>query len=338
MDRKGLRPLLLILLLALCLLLTGCRTRITGSGQGDIAAPAAGGAAAGDLQGDQSADMAASAEPGDTEENTDPDGGEPGDRARENPEAPRKEYDPDAPAEIVPGTDRLLHGPGEGSGMSAAGEEEDTAASRLNDGAQETATQVVAAQEAERMGEDPDAEAADSALTYYTVLLQDRMGSLFECQRANVYWETAQDHVTVHKTSPEHALILQSGAYDVSSRLLPENLLVDDGWVVRKNPQVIVKVVDGAELARSAEAVYRGLLAREGWGGTDAVRSGQVLLLSGELLEAPWLQTAAMLLIAKTANPSLFEDVDADTVLQMLAQEATGSLPAGVYYYTGKEI
>ena len=80
------------------------------------------------------------------------------------------------------------------------------------------------------MGEDPDAEAADSALTYYTVLLQDRMGSLFECQRANVYWETAQDHVTVHKTSPEHALILQSGAYDVSSRLLPENLLVDDGW------------------------------------------------------------------------------------------------------------
>ena len=97
-------------------------------------------------------------------------------------------------------------------------------------------------------------------------------------------------------------------------------------------------MVDGAELARSAEAVYRGLLAREGWGGTDAVRSGQVLLLSGELLEAPWLQTAAMLLIAKTANPSLFEDVDADTVLQMLAQEATGSLPAGVYYYTGKEI
>ena len=45
------------------------------------------------------------------------------------------------------------------------------------------------------------------------------------------------------------------------------------------------------------------------------------------------LQTAAMVLIAKTANPDLFADVDADNMLQMLAEEATGTLPAGTYYY-----
>ena len=43
---------------------------------------------------------------------------------------------------------------------------------------------------------------------------------------------------------------------------------------------------------------------------------------------------AAMIIIAKTASPALFDDVDADKMLEMLAEEATGSLPAGIYYYT----
>ncbi|MBQ8953046.1 MAG: hypothetical protein IJ048_02930, partial [Clostridia bacterium] len=270
-------------------------------------------------------------------------GGEAGGSTKENPDAPRKEYDENAPAEIVPGRERLLHGEGEGNGAPAPQEEAAESASRLDEGAEETATQTVAAQEAEQAGVSEDAEAADSSMTYFTVLLQDRLGSLFECQRANVYWETAEDHVTIFKTSPEHQLILNAGAYDVSARLLQENLRVDDGWVARKNPGVVVKVVDGGALGSgvsspgAAKAIRQGLLAREGWASMDAVRGGRVLLLSQELLEAPYLQTAAMLMIAKTANASLFADVDLSEALQMLAEEATGTLPTGIYYYTGEE-
>lgn len=53
------------------------------------------------------------------------------------------------------------------------------------------------------------------------------------------------------------------------------------------------------------------------------------------MLDAPYMRLAAMLLIAKTSNPPLFEDVDAASMLTMLAEEATGSIPAGVYYYVG---
>ena len=265
--------------------------------------------------------------------------GEPGGRTRENPDASRKEYDENAPAEIVPGTDHLLHAAGEGPGAPAANDEAGIGANQLNERAEETATQTVAAEEAGRTGVSEDADAADSALTYFTVLLQDRMGSLFECQRQNVYWETARDHVTVHKTSPEHTLILNAGCYDVSARLLPENLSVDDGWVARKNPGVIVKIVDGGILGggvgsgRAAKAVYETLRSREGWAAVDAVKNRRVLLLSGELLQTPSLQTAAMVMIAKTANPDLFADVDPDNMLRMLMEEATGTLPTGVYYY-----
>ena len=47
-------------------------------------------------------------------------------------------------------------------------------------------------------------------------------------------------------------------------------------------------------------------------------------------------QTAAMLMIAKTANPELYEDVDVDQALQGLIEEATGSIPDGIYYYNGQ--
>ena len=62
-------------------------------------------------------------------------------------------------------------------------------------------TRVVAAQEAEQVGVAEDAEEADSAMTYFTVLLRDRLDALYECQRLKVYWETAEDHVTIFKTS-----------------------------------------------------------------------------------------------------------------------------------------
>ena len=330
MDMKGKRILLAALILSLAMLLCGCRIRTHGSPE--TIRPDADDRQTDDtIQGEMLSPEAERTEDGES--------GEAGSQTRENPEASRKEYDENAPAEIVPGTEHLLHEAGEGNGSSAANEESEETANQVNDRAEDTAVRTAAAEAAEQKGVSEDADAADSALTYYTVLLQDRMGSLFECQRLNVYWETDQDYVTIHKSSPEHQLILNAGCYDVSARLLPENLQVDNGWVIRKNPGVIVKIVDSSILGsgvgsdRTARAVYESLRNREGWAAVDAVRNRRILLLSRELLEAPYLQTAAMVLIAGTANPSLFEDTDPDRMLEMLTEEATGALPSGIRYY-----
>ncbi|MBR2571716.1 MAG: hypothetical protein IKE30_06255 [Clostridia bacterium] len=326
---------LLLALLILCLSLSGCRTRVVENGRapGNREAAAAGRESRGGKPADDGAQEA------ETGEET---GEEAGGRTRENPEAARKEYDEKAPAEMVSGTERTVHGEGEGSGASVEREDADEAVARLRETAQEDITQTVAADRAEKMGVSEDAREADSAMTYFTLLLQDRMGSLFECQRRYVYWETAEDHVTVFKTSAEHSLILNAGAYDVSARLLPENLRVDDGWVARKNPGVIVKAVGrsvlgtGVSSVSAAKKVYGGLLGRNGWEAVDAVQNGRVLLLSEELLETPHLQVAAMLMVAKTSNPELFADVDTAKALEMLSEEATGSIPAGIYCYDGR--
>ena len=336
------RVLLLVLVTGLMLFLSACRVRTNGGGPDQSVSTAAGNnAQAGDAE-DTAGTGAVS---GKTQEDGETDrqkNGESGARTKENPDASRKEYDENAPVEIVPGTGRLLYGAGEDNNAGAASDDAQTTGAFLDDQAEEPAIQSVAARETENKGVSEDADQADSAMTYFTVLLEDRGGSLYECQRVNLYWETTEDYVTVHKSSAVHSLILNAGVYDVSARLLPENLRVDDGWVVRKNPQVIVKVVDSSILggavssSAAAKAVYRELSLREGWSGIDAVRNHQVLILSQELMDAPYLQTAAMLMIAKTANPDLYADVDLQQALQMLAEEATGAVPYGIYYYSGE--
>jgi hypothetical protein len=191
------------------------------------------------------------------------------------------------------------------------------------------------AEEADRLGADEDAEAADSVLTYYLTLLSDRVGPLFECKRLNVYWETAADHTTVFKSSPEHDLILQAGAYDVSARLLEENLAVDDGWVLRKDPDAVVKVVEGGALDGLAAAALCGeLAAREDWAEIGAIREGRILILSGALLDTQAGRTAAAVYLAKLLYPEQMADVDADAALRDLTAEAAGGALAGLYAYS----
>ncbi len=325
----------------MCALLCGCRVRTTGARSrsaapgGEVQGQAAGGA-------DDGGEALFPEEAGPPEEDSVREDAQPGDDARENPESSRKTFDENAGAEVAPGSERTLHDQGEGNGAFPENEEAGEAVSRLNEGAAQTASRTVAAPNAERMGVSKDANEADSAMTYYTVLLKDRLDSLYECQRLTAYWETAEDHVTVYRTSQEHQLLLDAGCYDAAARLLPENLRVDDGWIARKNPGIVVKMVGGSVLGgtvfsdAAARGVYESLLARPEWGALDAVRNRRVLLLSEELLETPWLRTAAALMIAKTAAPSLFEDVEPDATLNMLAEEATGALPAGLFYYAGQ--
>ncbi|MBQ9210325.1 MAG: hypothetical protein IJ153_01365 [Clostridia bacterium] len=341
MSKKNI--LLLALLLGLLLAMTGCRTREMGRESPEAAAltgveTKGPGEEMGELEKVEAAETEASGEGesstlGETEKSKA--------KTKENPEASRKEYGEQASAEILPGAEHPLESQGEGAGAPFQAEEAPASGDQTDDEAEQAATQTVAALEADQRGVDPEGEEADSALTYYTVLLAERMGSLFECKRVNVYWETAEDHVTVFKTSPEHVLILNAGAYDVSSRLLAENLKVDDGWVARKNPEVIVKMVDGSVLGSGvyseggARALCKSLARRAGWSEISAVRDGKILLLSEELMGAPYLQMVAMLAIAKASQPELMGDVDLAEALEQLWEEATGSLPAGIYYYQG---
>ena len=245
----------------------------------------------------------------------------------------RREYAPDASGELTPDAETPLSVPTEGPAETAApAEGEGTPTNTESEGGENTATETVSADEAGELGVDPTGEVADSMQTYYLTLLDSRLGDLFECKRLYVYWETDEDHRTVYKTSLEHRLILGAGAYDVSAKLLEENLTVDDGWVCRKNPDVIVKVVSGGALdTGAAQALCSELAARSDWGEIGAVREKRVLVLSGRLLDTQAGQVAAMVFLAKLMYPEQMEDVDAAEALRELTEEASGSAYMGTY-------
>ena len=193
-------------------------------------------------------------------------------------------------------------------------------------------TETVPAEEADQLGTDEDGETADSMQTYYLTLLDSRLGALFECKRLYVYWETAEEYRTVLNGSREHQIILGAGAYDVSSKLLAENLTVDAGWVSRKNPDVIVKAVDRASLEQGA-AICQELAGRPEWAGIAAVQQGHVLLIAEDLLNTQAGQIGAMLYLAKLMYPDQMTDVDPDEALRALTEEASGTAASGRYVY-----
>ena len=128
------------LLLILCLAVSGCRTRTVISGQtgADESENPAGKSAlslSGVLPADETDDSGAEQEKNEAS----------GEQTKENPEASRKEYDESRPAEILPGTERTVHGAGEGGGSAASGEDTERMAAKLSEDAEKPATQTVLA-------------------------------------------------------------------------------------------------------------------------------------------------------------------------------------------------
>ena len=121
----------------------------------------------------------------------------------------------------------------------------------------------------------------------------------------------------------------------MSAKLLAENLIVDDGWVARKNPDAIVKVTDSGALdAPTAAALCDALAARPEWSGIQALQTHRVLVLSQRLLETQAGRTAAMVYLAKLMYPEQLADVDADEALRALTEEADGMAWLGQYAYS----
>lgn len=327
-----------ILALLLVIALTGCRSRTSVAvlpGAMEVPDNSAAGSAASDPQQDPSGE-----EP---EEQPDPaqTSADPETPTEEDPNAERKSYSDEADAELTAGAENRLTVQ-QGSGAPAPRPDDAAAGGGAQTApeADHTATETVPADQAEQTGASEDGETAESSLLYYQTLLQDRLDSLFECQRLNVYWEDTEAYTTIHKSSQEHQLILAAGAYDVAAKLAEGDLNVDSGWVQRKNPGAVVKVVPGSVLgggvqsSAQAQALREELLARSGWSEMEAVQKGRVVLLSEELLYTQAGRTAAEVYLAKALYPALFEDTDADEALRALEEESGGTA-SGLFFFAG---
>lgn len=172
-----------------------------------------------------------------------------------------------------------------------------------------------------------------------TEYLDAGLGSMYECQKGYVYLETTDDFTTINRSDARHRLILDAGGYNCGDKLLDNALTVDAGWVLRKNPAVMVKCVGsdvlGSGVSDSAAAAvgYAEFVGREGFDGASAVINGRVLLLSDELFATDEGRLLAKLLIARELYPTLFGEGDIDNFMAEIRDGGGQDFTVGVYAY-----
>ncbi|MDO4542540.1 MAG: hypothetical protein Q4C00_06925 [Bacillota bacterium] len=166
----------------------------------------------------------------------------------------------------------------------------------------------------------------------YQKLLNDGIGSLYECKKGYVYFEDIADYTTVGHSSEEHKIIVYSGCYNVGESLTGNYQTVNDDWVISKNPSVIVKCVDSSILGQDitdttqAQSVHAGIMSRPGWNGVQGVLENNILIVSKQLLDSKEGQLAIKMHIAKEAYPTLFTNIDMTTICNDLLGDTSGSI------------
>ena len=173
----------------------------------------------------------------------------------------------------------------------------------------------------------------------YTTLLSSGLGSLYECEKGYIYYERVTDYQTVNRSSAEHSLIVESGGYNVAEKLSGDALTVDSGWILRKNPTVIVKCVGAGVLGGGitssgrAETVANEILTRPGLEISSSVINRSVVLISEELLSSDDGRLLAKLYIANAMYPSLFSEVELAEFYELIKASGGVDFTTGLFHY-----
>ena len=170
------------------------------------------------------------------------------------------------------------------------------------------------------------------------LFLRMGLGSLYECEKGNVYLETGTPYVTASRTSSLHGLITDAGGYNIAEKLQGNAPVVETDWVVRKNPNVIVKFTDalgaGVTSAAAAQAEIALLSSRPGWEAINAIVNRRIVVLSNELLASDEGRLLAKLYIAEAMYPVLFASKSVSSIAAELEAAGGRRFTNGLYAYS----
>lgn len=167
--------------------------------------------------------------------------------------------------------------------------------------------------------EDKEQEEAPihTAVEIYQELMAANNAELYECQRLQVYFELESEFASVTRDDYRHVLIEKAGGYNIAEIKYSE---ITADWVDRKQPQIIVKVVDSSVLGSgvydtsAADSKLSEILYREGFEGLPAVTSATIVAISNELFDSKEGQVLAELYMAKAMYPAIYGDYNLEDV------------------------
>ena len=155
--------------------------------------------------------------------------------------------------------------------------------------------------------------------------IKSRTEELSEDEKPLVYLEGYTDYSTCSCGSPDHAMCIMAGGVNIASDLIgsryPEYPKVDSEWVLTQNPDIIIKQASRtyASLGYSEDnpmgikKIREKILERPELANIAAVKNGSVYLVPSDISREPEF-VVAVAYMAKWFHPSLFEDLDPETI------------------------
>ena len=170
-------------------------------------------------------------------------------------------------------------------------------------------------------------------------LIKERVEDLTDEQKPRVYWDGYKDYQTIGSTSPNHDNIIMCGGINIFADLPTSYPTIDSEAVIERNPQVILKWVSitrcpiGYDVTNTGplEELRQDVMSRPGWDHTDAVKNGQVYLLSSRTVSTH--SCVLLSYMAKWFHPELFEDIDPVDIHREWIERFLGIEYKGVYAY-----
>lgn len=191
------------------------------------------------------------------------------------------------------------------------------------------------------LGSEEVAADFNSFVKKYVDIINDRIGSLSEEEKVNVYFEGYSDYKTVGKGSGGQELLDTACVKNIVGDRNEEYPEVSDEWILEKNPQVIIKVVGGSKNilgfgindSSKAKETYNSLIKRTGWSNLDAVKNNKVYILDNSTTLSAQGSIVGALRIAKNCYPDKFKDINVEDVHKELYSRFYGMDLEGIFAY-----
>lgn len=175
----------------------------------------------------------------------------------------------------------------------------------------------------------------------YRQLIESRVKDIKQADKATVYFEGYGDYATVAKGSGGDELVNMSGGINIAGQENMKYPKVSAEWVLKKNPQVIVKMIssnnrvmgEGYTDRAAVQAVYDKLIARIGWSELTAVKKNKVVLLASDIGTTPEGSIIGMLYMAKAMYPDKFMDIDPYEIYRQMKKEFYHVETKGIVVY-----
>ena len=127
--------------------------------------------------------------------------------------------------------------------------------------------------------------------------------------KKSVYIEFA-DFTAMGADSGNHEMIELANATNIATKLVVKYPKISTEWLLEENPDIIIKIIRSDSLNIE---MYNNLVSRAGWNKLDAVKNGQVFLISYELCPGPRSMIGS-LYFGKWCYPERFASIDPDSI------------------------